>query len=200
MGGDSVMNCEIYWLGDHFHCNNEKLEAAHQLILESKLNAKHICKQMQNLGFDLEMISLDLYPRLPFPDGLTFYPKGLSISSNGFTVNEMGTGFNICFNLIGYAVAASNLRIYGGSFQRYLHPLLYKHLGDYFKSNALSVYKDCPYFANSEYLKCTVNPSTPCKQCEEAPQSFRNTSIEWIELGAWQHILKYQEIHGLIYA
>ena len=198
------MTCEIYWLGDRFHCSDEKLEAAHQLILESKLNAKHICKQMQNLGFDLEMISLDLYPRPPFPDGLTFYPKGLSISSNGFTMKEQGTGFNICFNLIGYAVAANNLglvlKIYGGSFQSLLHPLLYKVLGNHFKSNPSKVYKECPYFANSEYLKCTVNPSIPCKQCDELPQSLRNTSIEWVEFGTWQHILKYQDMQGVIYA
>jgi hypothetical protein len=192
------MHSEIYWLGDRFHCTDEKLEAAHQRILESKLNSENVCKQMQNLGFDLEMICLDLYPRKPFPDGLSFYPKGLPIARNGFTIKEMGTGFNICFNLIGYAVAANNLgltlKIYGGSFQSCLHPLLYKVLAKHFRSNPSKVYKECPYFANSEYVKCTVNPSIPCKQCDELPQALKNSSIEWVELGTCQHVLKYQEI------
>lgn len=196
------MQDEIYWLGDRFHCTNERLESEHKRILESKLNSKHICQQMQNLGFDLEVICLDLFPRKPFPDGLTFYPKGLPISSNGFTMEQQGTGFNICFNLIGYAVAANSLglalRIYGGSFQGCLHPLLYRALENYFRSNPSKVYTECPYFANSEYLKCTVNPSVPCKQCDELPQHLKNTSIEWIQLGNWRHILKYQDVQGLI--
>lgn len=198
------MHSEIYWLGDRFHCTNEKLEAAHELILESKLNAKHICQQMQSLGFDLDGICLDLCPRLPFPDGLTFYPKWLSMKARGFTMKEQGTGFNICFNLIGYGVAANNLglvlKIYGGSFQDCFHPLLYKTLENCFQSNPSKVYEECPYFSNSEYLKCTVNPSIPCKQCDELPQSLKNTAIEWVGLGTWQHILKYQEMQGLIYA
>lgn len=191
---------EIYWQNDHFHCTNEKLEAAHQLILESKLNSKKLCQQMQNLGFDIEGICLELFPERK----LFFYPKGLKISHNGFTIKEMGTGFNVCFNLIGYAVAANSLglslRIYGGSFQSCLHPLLYKALEDYFLSESIGIYKECPYFANSEYLKCTVNPAIPCKQCEEAPPSFRNTSLEWIRLGTWQDVLKCQDVERLIYA
>jgi hypothetical protein len=191
---------EIYWLGDRFHCNHDKLEAAHQLVLESKLNAKHICEQMQNLGFDLEVICRDIFPRKqPFLESLTFYPKNLPVVCKGFTIKEMGVGFNICFNLIGYAVAASNLgvalRIYGGSFQHCLHPLLYKHLADYFQSDSVDTYKKCIYFADSPHLKCTVNPSTPCKQCDEAPQLFKSTSIEWVELGTWQHILKHKELY-----
>ena len=189
---------EIYWSGDRFHCTNEKLEAAHQLILESQLNAKHICKQMQNLGFDLDTICVDIFPKKLFPEGLSFYPKALSICEDGFTIKEQGTGFDICFNLIGYAVAVNNLgltlRIYGGSFQCCLHPLLYKALTDYFQNESIDAYKKCPYFANSPYLKCTVNPAISCKQCDESPQLFKNTSLEWVELGTWQHILKYQEI------
>jgi hypothetical protein len=155
---------------------------------------------MNNLGFDLEGIALELFPERQ----LFFYPKGLRISDNGFTIKEMGTGFNVCFNLIGYALAANNLgialRIYGGSFQGCLHPLLYKALENYFQSESIDVYKQCPYFADSQYLKCTVNPAIPCKQCNESPQQFKNTSIEWIQIGAWQHVLKYQDVQGLIYA
>ena len=198
-----MIHSDIYWLGDRFHCSNERLEAAHQLVLESELNFKHICTQMQNLGFDLDTICIDIFPRKPFPDGLSFYPKSLSIDHDGFTMKQQGTGFNICFNLIGYAIAASNLdmtlRIYGNSFQGCLHPLLRRHLEDYFKSDDNTVHKKCPYFADSEYLKCTVNPSTPCKQCDEAPQLFRDSSIEWIELGTWQHILKYQNMEKFVY-
>jgi hypothetical protein len=192
------MQDEIYWLGDRFHCTNDKLEAAHELILESNQNAKKLIQQMNNLGFDLEGIALELFPERK----LFFYPKGLRISHNGFTIKEMGTGFNICFNLIGYAVAANSLglalRIYGGSFQGCLHPLLYRALENYFQSNPSKVYKECPYFANSEYLKCTVNPTVPCKQCDELPQHLKNTSIEWIQLGNWRHILKYQDVQGLV--
>jgi hypothetical protein len=191
---------EIYWLGDRFHCTDKKLEATHQLVLESKSNSKHICQKMQNLGFDLEGIALELFPERQ----LFFYPKGLRISDNGFTIKEMGTGFNVCFNLIGYAMAANNLgialRIYGGSFQGCLHPLLYKALEDYFQSESIDVYKQCPYFADSLYLKCTVNPTAPCKQCNESPQLFKTTAFEWIKLGTWQHILKYQDIQKLIYS
>jgi hypothetical protein len=191
---------EIYWLGDRFHCNNEKLEAAHELVLESNSNAKHICEKMQNLGFDLDTICVDIFPKKPFPKGLSFYPKTLSIFEDGFTIEQQGTGFNVCFNLIGYAVAANGLglalRIYGGSFQGCLHPLLYKALESYFQSGSIGIYKECPYFANSEYLKCTVNPAIPCKQCDESPQLFKNAAIEWIKLGTWQHILKYQELEG----
>lgn len=188
------MSHDIYWLGDRFHCSNEYLEVAHDLILESKLNAKHICKVMQILGFDLEMICLELTPKRQ----LFFYPNGLPITKEGFTIKEMGTGFNICFNLIGYVRAAMSLgvalRVYSGSFETCLHPLLYRSLTDYFQSDIIGVYKQCIYFADSEYLKCTVNPSTPCRQCEEAPTSFKNTSIEWVCLGTWQHILKYREV------
>jgi hypothetical protein len=191
---------EIYWLGDRFHCTNDKLEAAHELVLESNQNAKKLIQQMNALGFDLKGIALELFPERQ----LFFYPKGLRISDNGFTIKEMGTGFNVCFNLIGYALAANNLgialRIYGGSFQGCLHPLLYRALEDYFQSESIDVYKQCPYFADSQYLKCTVNPTAPCKQCDESPQQFKNTSIEWIQIGAWQHILKYQDIQKLIYS
>ena len=191
---------EIYWLGDRFHCTDKKLEATHQVMLESKSNSKHICQKMQNLGFDLEGIALELFPERQ----LFFYPKGLRISDNGFTIKEMGSGFNVCFNLIGYALAANNLgialRIYGGSFQGCLHPLLYKALEDYFQSESIDVYKQCPYFADSLYLKCTVNPTAPCKQCNESPQLFKTTAFEWIKLGTWQHILKYQDIQKLIYS
>jgi hypothetical protein len=117
-------------------------------------------------------------------------------------MEQQGTGFNICFNLIGYAVAANSLglalRIYGGSFQGCLHPLLYKALENCFPSEGIDVYKQCPYFVDSPYLKCTVNPTTPCKQCDESPQLFKNTSIEWIQLGNWQHMLKYQDVQGLV--
>jgi hypothetical protein len=191
---------EIYWLGDRFHCTDKKLEATHQLVLESKSNSKHICQKMQNLGFDLEIICRDK----PFLENLTFYPKNLPVVCKGFTIKEMGTGFNVCFNLIGYAMAANNLgialRIYGGSFQRCLHPLLYRALEDYFQSESIDVYKQCPYFADSQYLKCTVNPAIPCKQCNESPQLFKTTAFEWIKLGTWQHILKYQDIQKLIYS
>ncbi len=191
---------EIYWLSDRFHCTNDKLEAAHELVLESNQNTKKLIQQMNNLGFDLEGIALELFPERQ----LFFYPKGLRISDNGFTIKEMGTGFNVCFNLIGYALATNNLgialRIYGGSFQGCLHPLLYKALEDYFLSESIEVYKQCPYFADSQYLKCTVNPTIPCKQCDESPQLFKNTSIEWIQLGNWQHMLKYQDIQKLIYS
>ena len=196
---------EIYWLGDRFHCTDKQLEATHQLVLESKSNSKHICQKMQNLGFDLEIICRDIFPRnQPFLKNLTFYPKNLPVVCEGFTIKEMGTGFNVCFNLIGYAMAANNLgitlRIYGGSFQRCLHPLLYRALEDYFLSESIEVYKQCPYFADSQYLKCTVNPAIPCKKCDESSQQFKNTSLEWIQLGNWQHILKYQDIQKLIYS
>ena len=196
---------EIYWLGDHFHCNNKRLAAAHQLVLESKLNAKHICEQMQNLGFDLEVICRDIFPRKqPFLESLTFYPKNLPVVCKGFTIKEMGTGFNVCFNLIGYVVAANNLgiglRIYGGSFQGCLHPLLYKALENYFQGESTNIYKKCPYFADSPYLKCTVNPAIPCKQCDESPQLFKNTSLKWIRLGTWLHILKYQDLEQIAVA
>ncbi len=196
---------EIYWLGDRFHCTDKKLEATHQLVLESKSNSKHICQKMQNLGFDLEIICRDIFPRnQPFLENLTFYPKNLPVVCKGFTIKEMGTGFNVCFNLIGYALAANNLgialRIYGGSFQGCLHPLLYKALENYFLSEGIEVYKQCPYFADSQYLKCTVNPAIPCKQCNESPQLFKTTAFEWIKLGTWQHILKYQDVQKLIYS
>jgi hypothetical protein len=191
---------EIYWLGDRFHCDNEKLEASHELVLESNQNAKKLIQQMNNLGFDLEGIALELFPERQ----LFFYPKNLPVVCKGFTIKEMGTGFNICFNLIGYALAANNLgialRIYGGSFQGCLHPLLYKALENYFQSESIDVYKQCPYFADSQYLKCTVNPAIPCKQCNESPQLFKTTAFEWIKLGTWQHILKYRDIQKLIYS
>ena len=178
---------EIYWVKNRFYCDDQKLDAAHQLTLESELNARRICLEMQNLGFDLEVICLDLLPEKSFPEGLSFYPKGLPITKEGFTLQQQGTGFNICFNLIGYTLAASSLglplRIYGGSFCGQLHTLLYKSLVDYFTSENINVYAKCPYFADSQYLKCTVNPAIPCKQCDEAPETFKNQCFEWIELG-----------------
>ena len=190
---------EIYWIGDRFHCNDEKLEIAHQLVLESQLNAKRICEQMQRLGFDLDTICLDIYPRKPFPEGLSFYPKGLSFDKDGFTMKDQGIGFNICLNLIGYAIATRNsdmeLRIYSGSFQQALHPLLYKTLRGSFDQTRLSnVYKDCLYSTNSAYLKCTVNPMVSCNKCEESPQWFKDSRFEWIEISDWRHILKYREV------
>ncbi len=176
---------EIYWNDDHFCCSNPELEARCHLELASWLNSARVCKYMQSLGFDVEIIAVTLFPEKPFPKNLEFYPKGLQMSSKGFSIEDMGSGFAICFELIGYVLAAKalggGLQIYGGSFQSLLHPVLYSFLSVSLFSKENSVYRDCPYFSGSEYLKCAINPSLPCSECEESPVSFFGRNFEWIK-------------------
>jgi hypothetical protein len=73
---------KIHWQRDRFHCDNEKLEAAHELVLESKLNSSQICKQMRNMGFDVDKV-VATFPSKVFPDNLVFYLENFSLSQEG---------------------------------------------------------------------------------------------------------------------
>jgi hypothetical protein len=195
MPNGGVVN-EIYWDGDRFCCNNPEMEAAHQIKLASKLNSALVCKYMQSCGFDIEIIAVTLSPGRQFPENLEFYPRGLRMSEQGFSLGDMGSGFAICFGLIGYVLASQDfggsLRVYGGSFRGLLHPNLYSFLSIVFSSKENKVYKKCPYFSGSEYLKCAINPSLPCSECKESPDSFRGRNLEWTEECNRTHKVKSQ--------
>lgn len=184
---------EIYWDSKRFRflCSNLELEEECYIRLSSTSVFSVVCKHMQALGFDVETIAVTLVLERQFPESLEFkfYPKGLHLSSKGFPIEKMGTGFAICFYLIGYALAAqdsgSTLRVHGESFKYLLHPNLYRFLSLAVFPKAFSrecrVYRDCQYFSGSEYLKCAVNPSLPCADCQESPDSFSGHGFEWVE-------------------
>lgn len=182
---------EIYWDSERsrFLCNNLELEEDCYIRLSSASVSSVVCKHMQALGFDVETVVVTLLPERQFPENLDFYPKVLPLSSKGFPIKAQGTGFAICFYLLGYALAAQNsgstLRVHGGSFKHLLHPNLYRFLSLAIFPKTFSrecrVYRDCQYFSGSEYLKCAVNPSLPCADCQESPDSFSGHGFEWVE-------------------
>jgi hypothetical protein len=41
--------------------------------------------------------------------------------------------------------------------------------------------KKCPYYSGSHKLKCAINPSLPCKDCDEASADFKADSSAQID-------------------
>ena len=154
-------------------CNNPEFESNLSIALIEKSNL--ICEAMRSLDFQVSGYKLsnsfaDLVVWVRRSDGLLV----------AFPAQHMGTGFNVCFQLLLFLVASKlakePIEIDSRSFEKYLHPNLFRALTNHFSPSSSRVFAACDYFSGSDLLKCSVNPQIPCGQCPESTESL----IKWI--------------------
>lgn len=147
---------KIFWNGDKFEVEQGSifdLEDLHWYALKEEANKIKIVEFLKRSGFDL----IDY---ICYPDNQVSIVKTIEVC---LPLEVNGTGFNILFHLLGYVLTNKSLEIVENSFKRSLHPNLWKVVKDALTTD------NCIWLNPSnvrKYLKCTVNPSGDCGNCQ----------------------------------